>query len=92
MQEKEWKLMNKKEIIFESQVYKYFIILTGANRTYTQQRSFTKKRIPGLMDLLKVKAKETPNRLIAADLMWRQAAKQTLLYGTEVIQLNKQGI
>ena len=49
-------------------------------------------RIPGLLGLLKVKSSETPNKLIAADLMWRQRANQTLLYGTEVIPLSKEGI
>ena len=92
MQEKEWKLENNMGTILESKVFKYLGILIGSSRTYTQLRRFTKRRIPGLLGLLKIKSSETPNKLIAADLMWRQGAKQTLLYGTEVIPLNKEGI
>ena len=69
MQEKEWKLKNNMGTILESKLYKYLGILIGSSRTFTQQRSFTKRRIPGLLGLLKVKSSETQNKLIAADLM-----------------------
>ena len=41
--QEECKLENNRGTILESKVYKYLGILIGSSRTYTQQRSYTKK-------------------------------------------------
>ena len=83
MQEKKWKLKNIMRTILESSVYKYLGILIRSSRRYTQQRSFTKKRIKCLLGLQKVKVhRDTKQIKSCRSDVEKSEANVTVWYGS----------
>ena len=72
-------------VIHQQRIYRYLGIWFGDSRRFLQHRKRKLGVIPRAVGLLKDKDRGTPVRKRAADLMWRQQVRESLLTGVEVV-------
>ena len=77
------------EPIQEANFYEYLGILIGRSRTFSQFLKMKINKLPQKIGFVKTKAKSTPDRIWAADVLWKLVVKPSLLYGAEVVTYNK---
>ncbi len=82
----------REEKLQEVSVYKYLGTVLSRHRRYSIHRKEIKGRTQKKVGLIKLKSRETPNRQMGAEVMWRTAVKPALLYGSEIIVYNKSWI
>ena len=71
--------------IEETNEYKYLGVKIGRSHISQQQTNRVLQEIPRKMGLVKAIARSAPDKCTAADVYWRQWAKPTILYGTEIL-------
>ena len=76
----------------ETKAYRYLGILFGSARRFLQHRKKKLEMLPRAIGLLKDKARDTPVRKRATDLMWRQQVREALLAGADVVDYPQQWI